>query len=230
MSGPKCPGQNPMFLKAGDIAEAPCPACGHRVEFWPDELVRKCPECGHRFANPENSMKCLSWCRYAAQCMSALREGDDDWIGPLREELIARMKAAFGDDSASIGHALAVLELAEEIGRRSDADPLVLVSAAILHDIGRAASRAGAKHGVEGRATAKEILWDLGLPEAVQEEILGLIEHHHDRERMDTRNGGPLFDADLIAHLRESGRDEARDGLAREALTEAGRQIGAERL
>jgi len=219
-----------MFLKAGDIAEAPCPACGHRVEFWPDELVRKCPECGHRFANPENPMKCLSWCRYAGRCMSALREGDGDWIGPLRDELIARMKAAFGDDEGGIQHALAVLELAEEIGRRSGADPLVLVSAAVLHDIGRAACRAGAEHGVEGRATAKEILCDLRLPEAVQEEILHLIEHHHDRERMDSRNGGPLFDADLIVNLRESGRAEARDGLAREALTEAGRQIGAERL
>lgn len=233
MIGPKCPGQDPMFMKAGAIAEAPCPACGHRVEFWPDEPMRKCPECGRRFANPEDSMKCLSWCRYAAQCMSALQQGNGNWIGPLREELMARMKAAFGRDAGAIEHALAVLELAEEIGRQAGADLLVLVPAAILHDIGRAAPQAAGEatdHGVQGRAAAAEILSDLGLPEAVEEEILDLIEHHHDRGRMDTRNAGPLFDADLIVNLRESGRDGARGEPSRDALTEAGRRICAGRL
>lgn len=77
MSVAKCPGQDSAFLKADDIAEVKCPACGQRVEFWPDELMRKCPQCGRRLANPENSMTCLSWCRNAAQCLAALREPRD---------------------------------------------------------------------------------------------------------------------------------------------------------
>ena len=73
MTPAKCPGQDPRFLKAQDIAEAPCPQCGRMVEFWPDEPVRKCSGCGRRLTNPENSMKCLAWCRYAAQCLAAIR-------------------------------------------------------------------------------------------------------------------------------------------------------------
>ena len=84
MSSMKCPGQDPMFLKAQDIVETRCPQCGKQVEFWPDELMRKCPGCGRRFANPENSMKCLEWCRYAAQCMAAIRGEDESQLGPLR--------------------------------------------------------------------------------------------------------------------------------------------------
>lgn len=98
MSRLKCPGQDPRFLKAQDIAEVKCPGCGRAVEFWPDELVRKCPGCGRRLANPKSSMKCLAWCRYAPQCLAAIRGEGSTSIGPLREELIERMREAFEDD------------------------------------------------------------------------------------------------------------------------------------
>lgn len=78
MSHLKCPGQDSRFLKAQDVAEARCPECGRLLEFWPDELMRKCPGCGRRLANPQNSMKCLSWCRHAAQCLAAIRGGVPD--------------------------------------------------------------------------------------------------------------------------------------------------------
>ncbi len=233
MSSNKCPGQDSIFMQARDVAEVKCPRCAQVVEFWPDELVRKCPACRHRFTNPENSLKCLQWCAYAKQCLAAIRGEDDSWIGPLREELIARMKGVFSDDEERIQHALAVLRLSEEIGRELGADPLVLVPAAILHDIGRAISRGGSgrrDHGEEGRRMASELLAEVGLPHAVLEEILELIEHHHDRGRMDTPAGSALFDADLIVNLKE-GKDGSWEGiLARDALTDAGRREGKEEL
>ena len=117
MSFSICPGQDPRFLKAQDVAEVKCPECGRLVEFWPDELVRECSACGRRFTNPEQSMNCLNWCRYAAQCLAAIRGESSTVIGPLREELIERMKHVFADHSAKVEHNLPVLKLAEQIGR-----------------------------------------------------------------------------------------------------------------
>jgi len=240
----RCPGQDPMFLKAQDIVEASCPQCGQPVEFWPDELVRKCRACGHRLVNPGNSMKCLEWCRYAAQCLAAVQGGDESWIGPLRAELIERMKRTFGTDQRRIAHALAVLERAEEIGREAGAGALVVVPAAILHDIGYSAPAVSgnrAAHGAEGRRIAAELLSDLRMPHAIEEEILDLIEHHHDRAWMErlqgatpaagrATNGAVLFDADLIVNLSERPVAEREPALDREALTEAGRRIGKAHL
>ena len=242
MSRVRCPGQDPMFLKAQDIAEAECPQCGQKVEFWPDELIRACRGCGHRVRNPQNAMKCLEWCRYAARCLAALRSGDESWVGPLREEFIERMRKAFGSDEQRIGHALAVLRAAEEIGREAGADPFVLVPAAIFHDVGRSLPHCGdAEHGPEGRRLTAELLADLHIPGAVQDEILSLIEHHHERDRMAAPtmaaptvagatvaapNGAVLFDADLIVNLEESRRADAPSVLEREALTEASKRVG----
>ena len=236
MSTIRCPGQDPMFLKAQDIVEATCPQCGRPVEFWPDELVRKCRACGHRLANPGNSMKCLEWCRYAAQCLAALRGGDESWIGPLRAELIERMKRTFGADQARIAHAMAVLARAEDIGRKVGAEALVVVPAAILHDIGYSApgvAQDPSAHGREGRQIAAELLADLHIPHAVEEEILDLIEHHHDRAWIQQHSGAApdaaaLFDADLVVNLMNRAQAERETILDREALTEAGRQIGRE--
>jgi putative nucleotidyltransferase with HDIG domain len=232
-----------MFLKAEDIVEAACPQCGQPMEFWPDEPMRKCRACGQRLVNPGNSMKCLEWCRYAAQCLAAVRGGDESWIGPLRAELIERMKRTFGADQRRIAHALAVLARAEEVGREAEAEALVVVPAAILHDIGFSAPEVAgnrAEHGVEGRRIAAELLRDLRMPRAIEEEILDLIEHHHDRAWMDAlrgaaphgaaTNGAVLFDADLIVNLAERPAPEREELLDREALTEAGRRIGKANL
>ncbi|MCD6416660.1 MAG: HD domain-containing protein [Planctomycetes bacterium] len=228
MSPLRCPGQDSRFFKSEDIAELACPRCGKPVEFWPDELVRKCQACGYRFANPENSLKCLQWCPYAAQCMEAM--GGESGIAPLREELIERMKKTFGEDTARISHALAVLDLAERIGMMVGAMPMVLVPAAILHDIGLSALQPGEdqeSHGRKGRRIATGTLADMGFPEAVEREILDLIERHHEREWMNTANGAALFDADLAVNLAAGADADRWAALEREALTEAGRQTGA---
>jgi HD superfamily phosphodiesterase len=103
------------------------------------------------------------------------------------------------------------------------------VPAAILHDIGRA--RAGDEdHGVAGQELAAELMEDIGLPGAVKERILELIEHHHDRDRMDSAEGAALFDADLIVNLGEAGQKDALRRLTEQALSEPGRRIGERSL
>ena len=64
----------------------------------------------------------------------------------------------------------------------------------------------------------------------IEREILDLIKNHHDRERMNTPDGAPIFDADLIVNLKEEESPDRQAILAREALTEAGKRIGAARL
>jgi putative nucleotidyltransferase with HDIG domain len=223
-----------MFMTARDVAEVECPQCGHTVEFWPDELMRECRRCGHRFRNPDNTLKCLEWCRYASQCMAALQESGDAWVGPLREELVERMKRAFGDDRGRIEHALAVLEVSEQVGREEGANPMVLVPAAVFHDIGRGASAGGGDedHGEVGGRTAAELIEDIGFPPAVVKQILRLIEAHHERAAMAAMGptGAVLFDADLIVNLEGSDEGDPVSTLEREALTEPGVRIGRRRL
>ena len=82
MNRANCPGQDSRFLKAQDITETRCPQCGRAVEFWPDEIVRKCSGCDARLVNPKSSLKCLAWCRHAAQCLAAIRGKGAATIGP----------------------------------------------------------------------------------------------------------------------------------------------------
>ncbi len=66
---PKCPGQDMRFLKAEDIREERCPACGGIVEFFKDDRSRKCARCGIRFKNPRLDIGCAAWCPHAAECV-----------------------------------------------------------------------------------------------------------------------------------------------------------------
>jgi hypothetical protein len=220
MTPAKCPGQDPMFMTSKDVAEVECPHCGHVVEFWPDELVRTCRGCRGRVTNPTNSLKCLEWCASAAECLAALRGPGDAEMAPLREELAERVKGAFGDDEPRLARTTAVLEAAEAIGREEGAEPLVLLPAALLHDVGR---------GAEGRREAAAgLLEGLPLPGIVRQRILDIVEHQDDAEPVERLEARVLADARLIVSLREQGRRDAGDVLAREARTEAGKHFGLE--
>ncbi len=66
---PKCPGQDLRFLKAEDVRDERCPACGGAVEFFKDDRSRKCVRCGTRFKNPSLDIGCAAWCPHAAECV-----------------------------------------------------------------------------------------------------------------------------------------------------------------
>jgi hypothetical protein len=124
------------------------------------------------------------------------------------------MTEVFQDDRERTERTLAVLALAEGIGRQLGADPLVLIPAAILHDVGPAA----------------DMLRDVCLPEAVRQEILDTIAAQCDREKIDTPASAALFDALLVADLKKTVETPRSSMLARRALTAAGRREGAEYL
>ena len=73
MSELRCPGQDGRSLRAEDFAEVRCSGCGHTVEFWPDEFLRKCRQCGRPVTNPKLNIGCLAWCRYGAACAERMR-------------------------------------------------------------------------------------------------------------------------------------------------------------
>ncbi|MDP6439725.1 MAG: HD domain-containing protein [Candidatus Brocadiia bacterium] len=228
----KCPGQDDRFWDADAIAELDCPDCGQSMEFWPDEVLRKCRGCGRRLSNPKFNMGCLEWCRYATQCLDRIRGAKDAAARPVREELQEIVRGIFAGDDHRIEHAERVLELSEQIGRAEGADPLVLVPAALLHDIGLAGTEVDSDtpavraHGPRGAERAAEVLRELSFPKRVVDEVAGIIAHHHDSGAMEGASARSLCDADLIVNLRELPRDEALRRLKQEALTERGVLVG----
>ncbi len=232
----KCPGQDTRYWTPRDVFEVRCPACEATVEFWKDEDHRKCPRCGGRASNPNFDMGCLEWCRYASECRGRMLDARQETAGPVREGLRKALGEIFDRDPRRIEHAERVLELAEEIGRMERADPLIVVPAALLHDVGLAgcAEDAGpdveGRHGARGAEEAAKSLKDQDLPDSVVGAVTDIIAHHHERDALSTVNRRVIWDADLIANLQGQPRDEAVERLDREALTESGRSVGRRRL
>jgi predicted RNA-binding Zn-ribbon protein involved in translation (DUF1610 family) len=81
-----CPGIK--SLTEPKIIIRTCPACGGEVEFFSDETEAKCPNCGrtlHREATPS----CVTWCRYAFQCIEDLK--NRGVITPSRAEELEKI-------------------------------------------------------------------------------------------------------------------------------------------
>jgi hypothetical protein len=245
----QCPGQDKRFWKPEDIFESPCPHCGAAIEFWKDDPRRRCRGCGRTVANPRFDMGCAKWCKFAEACLGRPAAGDETAIC---DALIAEMKAVFGDDPrrmhpprvrtgprrvcGRVGHALEVLDWAEQILSREGGDPLVVRAAAVLHDIGiQAAER---KHGsnaghfqeLEGPPIARPILERLGVDAERTDHILRIIGSHHSARGIDTPEFRIIWDADRLANIPdECGRktlDETREFLGRVCRTATGRAMG----
>jgi hypothetical protein len=214
MNTPRCPGQDTRYLRPHDVAEATCPDCGHRTEFWPGDLMRPCPGCGRRLPHPEGALKCLAWCSYAAECLEAMQHGGQDALRPVREELLANVSGPYPEDAAKLERRTAVLEFVEEIGRRERRDMLVLVPAAILHDTYWSDPD-------NGLGWAEQMLAAAGLPQAVRNRVLRLITHSRDRGWMAENGGGPLFDAVTLAGTAPEDRGHLQDVM----LTRTGREL-----
>lgn len=66
----KCPGQDRRDIKA---SLHPCPACGHMVEMFSDEMHARCRKCGAK-VEKESVPSCIQWCKSARQCL-----GEERW-------------------------------------------------------------------------------------------------------------------------------------------------------
>lgn len=211
----KCPGQDMRFWKPGDVFDARCPKCRGRVEFFKDEVRRKC-RCGHEMVNPKMDFGCAQWCQYAEQCVGAVPEDvkarqKAEQKDLLRERISLEMKKYFGTDFKRVNHALKVARYAEHILKVEGGNPLVVMGAAYLHDIGiheaekKYGSNSGEHQEIEGPPIAKEILEKLNVQKEMIEEICDIIGHHHSPRDEETLNFQILYEADWLVNIEEEG-------------------------
>lgn len=259
MSVGRCPGSDTSLWKPGDIYDVLCPACGTKAEFFKDEPKRKCSKCGFVVTNPKVNMGCAQWCEHAAECLGAdapavlakaeassgsASSGGSGIPEPrghrLKIKLITKMKEVFGDDFKRVKHALKVLQYAEQILGAEKADSIVVISAAVLHDIG--IQEAEKKHGscagnfqeIEGPPIARRILEELEVEPDKIEHICKIIANHHSAKDIDTPEFRIIWDADLIVNAQDDNLVAAFDDLKpfveKHFKTEAGAQCALEHI
>lgn len=239
----KCPGQDTLYWKPGDIFDAKCPECDRTVEFFKDDTSRRCPGCGHRFVNPSMDFGCAAYCQYAEQCLGdlppELMAQKEDL---LKDRVAVAMKRYFKQDFKRIGHATRVARHAERIGKMEGANMAVVLTAAYLHDIGipeaeRKHDSSAAKYQEEeGPPVAREILENLGAREPLIDEVCDIVGHHHHPRKEETLNFKAVYDADLIVNLAEQKKENGTDPerlesiIQKSFLTPAGADVAREVL
>ncbi|UCD83607.1 MAG: HD domain-containing protein [Deltaproteobacteria bacterium] len=219
----KCPGQDTRFWKPGDIFEVACSQCGHQIEFFKDDPIRRCSRCGQRIQNPKLSLGCAQWCEHAQECLGfdpkTVPAEDPDEVS-LVDRLIAAMKKEFGDDQKCITHALSVLERAQELLREEGGDPRVVLTAAVLHDIGiqeaekKHGSPAGKYQEIEGPPIAQRIMEELNLDKDTIEHVSRIIGNHHSVKDIDTPEFRIVWDADWLVNIPDEFPDADSNELS----------------
>ncbi len=238
----KCPGQDMRFWKPGDIFDAACPQCGRRVEFFKDEVRRKC-RCGHEIVNPKLDFGCAQWCPYAEQCVGAVPEEvkerqKAEQRDLLKERIALEMKKYFGTDFKRVHHAIKVARFAEQIVKMEGGNPLVVMGAAYLHDIGvheadrKYGSHSGHYQEMEGPAIARDILERLNVPRQAIDEICDIIGHHHSPRGEETLNFQILYEADALVNAEGKGiskdRRKTEDLIGKVFRTATGKRLAGE--
>lgn len=238
----RCPGQDPMFWKPGDVFEIPCPKCGFGVEFFKYDVKRRC-RCGHEMVNPKMNFGCAEWCPYGDNCIESLPEEvkaktKEEKNKRLRERIAQEMAKYFAADKKRINHALKVARYAEEILKIEGGHPLVVLGAAYLHDIGikRAEEKYGSSEAQyqeqEGPEVAREILNKLNVPRAIIEEICDIIAHHHHPKSKESLNFQILYEADCLVNLEEIGlinkNDKVSEIVEKHFKTVTGKKLAKE--
>ncbi len=232
----QCPGQDTRYWKPGAIFDAPCPKCGHVIEFFKDESARKCKNCGNKIINPRMDFGCASYCQHAEQCLGELPlELLTQRKDLLKDRVAIEMKRYFRQDFRRIGHATKVARLAEQIAREERGDMVVVLCAAYLHDIG--IHEAERKHGStearyqeeEGPPIAREILAKLSASRDIIDEVCDIIGRHHHPRAEEMVNFKIVYDADLISNLEEKEELLDREKLAtiieKSFFTASGRKL-----
>jgi HD superfamily phosphodiesterase len=185
------------------------------VEFFKDEVKRKC-HCGHEVVNPKMDFGCIRWCQYAEQCIGPVPEEvkskqKEEQKDLLRERISLAMKKYFGTDFKRMNHALKVARYSEQILKIEGGNPLVVIGAAYLHDIGiheaekKYGSNSGRYQEIEGTAIVKEILESLNVHQEMVEEICDIIRHHHSPKDEETLNFQILYESDWLVNIEEEG-------------------------
>lgn len=142
------------------------------------------------------------------------------------------MEAYFGADTRRINHARQVAAYAGELLDYIDADPIVTLAAAYLHDIGipeaerRYGSCSGPYQEELGPPVARTLLAELGSPPALIDTVCALVGKHHTPGGIDSPEFRILWDADALVNLVEvvpgKSLEQIRTILDRSLVTEPG--------
>ena len=181
------------------------------------------------YANPSYTGKPLR--RTGASSGSQSSEQEESLV----DRLIEAVKKEFGCDQKRITHALMVLEKAQKILRREGGNPRVVLTAALLHDIGikeaerKHGSAAGKYQEIEGPPIAERIMRELSLDAETIEHVSRIVGRHHSAKDIDTLEFRILWDADWLANLREefpqAGKEELEKKIARIFKTGTGKEM-----
>lgn len=238
-----CPGQDTSFWDKGDIFDVTCSRCGYSVEFFRDDATRRCPRCGQKLENPRLTLGCAQWCQYAEKCLGydpKTIQLKAEKESSLADKLIEGVKEVFGDDQPRITHALRVFEAAQELLRGEEANPRIVVAAALLHDIGT--KEAERRHGsaaprfqeLEGPPIARRILEDLDMAEKDIQHVCQIVANHHSAREIDTPGFRVVWDADWLVNIPEEhpGLEpkRLRQLIEKTFRTPTGKRIALERF
>jgi hypothetical protein len=212
----KCPGQDMMFWKPGDIYEVGCPGCGRTVEFFKDDTARRCGHCGHRFANPKMDFGCAAYCPYAEQCIGDLPpEVAAQQESLLKDKVAVAVKQYYGRDFRRIGHASRVARYAEQIAKAEKANLAVVLTAAYLLDVDRAGpgaqevDRTGADAAGNGAPVARAILDRVHARGELADAVCDLISRLNENDNDASLELRVMRDSVMLAGLEEQKRDGA---------------------
>ncbi len=147
------------------------------------------------------------------------------------------MESYFATDQRRINHALQVSLYTGELLAYVDADPLVTLTAAYLHDIGiheserKHGSSSGKWQEIEGPPIAREMLSDLGAEAAFIEDVAEIIANHHTRDGVNSPEFRVIWDADALVNFAEvmpSKNEEQKENILQDHMaTEAGFRIAS---
>lgn len=152
----------------------------------------------------------------------------------LTEKLLSEMERYFGEDKKRINHAKRVTEFAQQILEREKGQPVIVVAAAVLHDIGihEAERKYGSTSGVyqekEGPPIARGILVNLGFEKKIIDEVCTIIASHHSPGEVDTLNFKIVYDADWLVNLKDEynlSGDKLAGMIDKVFLTRTGKEI-----
>lgn len=127
----------------------------------------------------------------------------------LKNEIIKKMIIYFGYNNNHINHTYRVLDYAEEISDIEKGDPDIVISSAILHDIGipnckkKYKSTKGYLQEIEGPPVAREILESLSINEEIIKEVCEIVGCHHSPGEIETMNFKIMWDADWLVNLSD---------------------------
>ena len=134
-----------------------------------------------------------------------LSDAESHFLAQVRQV----METYFASDVRRIAHAYDVTNHAADLLRYIDADPLLTISAAYLHDIGipEAERRFGRSDGKlqeqEGPPVARMLLVDVGAEKSFIDLVCELVGNHHTSNGVDSPEFRILWDADALVNLAE---------------------------